>query len=105
MVNLEMVTVAFEGVNLEIGHHSSHETFDSTLRKDMSCEREVLFSKEYKIEYSLCLLKYYYVFSVQLLLRYFGLTLITALKTTPHHINLFSPKKYKEKTVCPINNV
>lgn len=60
MVNLEMVTVAFVGVNLEIGHHSSHETFDSTLRKEKySCEREVLFSKEYKFEYSLCLLKYY----------------------------------------------
>lgn len=60
MVNLEMVTVAFVGVNLEIGHHSSHETFDLTLRKEKySCERELLFSKEYKFEYSLCLLKYY----------------------------------------------
>lgn len=59
MVNLEMVTVAFEGVNLEIGHHSSHETFDSNLRKELSCEREVVFSKEYKFEYSLCLLNYY----------------------------------------------
>lgn len=59
MVNLEMVTDAFEGVNLGIGHHSSHETFDSTSRKEMACEREVLFSKEYKFEYSLCLLNYY----------------------------------------------
>lgn len=90
MFNLEMVTVAFEGVNLEIGHHSSHETFDSTLRKEMSCEREVMFSKEYKFEYSLCLLNYHQVFSVQLLSRHFGHLLVTALKTTPHHINLFS---------------
>lgn len=59
MVNLEMVTVAFVGVNLEIGHHRSHETFDSTLRKEMSYEGEVLFRKEYKFEYSLYLLKYY----------------------------------------------
>lgn len=61
MVNLEMVTVAFEGVNLEIGHHSLHETFDPTLRKEMSCEREECpwFSKEYTFEYSMCLLNYY----------------------------------------------